>query len=128
MTPMDLLWGDDSALLRAVLRILPDDGSRLLLVIDQFEELFTLVADEQRDRFLRSLIALATDPRKPQPGAGDAACGLLRPTADAPGVRPADDRPRRQRRAAGRRRARSGRARTGVCASGSRSSGVCWRH
>ena len=36
-------------LLRAVLRILPDDGSRLLLVIDQFEELFTLVDDEQRD-------------------------------------------------------------------------------
>ncbi len=62
-TSMDLLWDDDSALLRAVLRIVPDDGSRLLLVIDQFEELFTLVADDQRDRFLRSLIALATDPR-----------------------------------------------------------------
>ena len=35
----------------------------MLLVIDQFEELFALVADEQRDRFLRSLITLATDPR-----------------------------------------------------------------
>ena len=62
-TSMNLLWDDDSALLRAVLRIVPDDGSRLLLVIDQFEELFALVADEQRDRFLRSLITLATDPR-----------------------------------------------------------------
>ena len=32
-------------------------------MIDQFEELFALVDDEQRDRFLSSLIALATDPR-----------------------------------------------------------------
>jgi basic membrane lipoprotein Med (substrate-binding protein (PBP1-ABC) superfamily) len=32
-------------------------------VIDQFEELFTLVDDVRRERFLRSLIALATDPR-----------------------------------------------------------------
>ena len=60
---ISLLWNHDSDLLRAVLGILPDDGSRLLLVIDQFEELFTLVDDEQRDRFLRGLIALATDPR-----------------------------------------------------------------
>ncbi len=57
------LAGNDSELLRAVLRILPDDASRLLLVIDQFEELFALVDDEQRDRFLDSLITLATDPR-----------------------------------------------------------------
>lgn len=62
-TSMNLLWDDDSALLRSVLRIVADDGSRLLLVIDQFEELFALVGDEQRDRFLRSLITLATDPR-----------------------------------------------------------------
>ena len=54
-----VLWDQDSELLRAVLRILPDDASRLLLVIDQFEELFALVDDEQRDRFLDSLIALA---------------------------------------------------------------------
>ena len=32
-------------------------------MIDQFEELFALVDDEQRDRFLDSLIALASDPR-----------------------------------------------------------------
>ena len=59
---ISLLWNPDSDLLRAVLRILPDDGSRMLLVIDQFEELFTLVDDDQRDAFLRGLIALATDP------------------------------------------------------------------
>ena len=57
------LWSHESDVLRAVLGVLPDDGSRLLLVIDQFEELFALVDDVQRDRFLRSLIALATDPR-----------------------------------------------------------------
>ncbi len=57
------LADNDSELLRTVLRILPDDASRLLLVIDQFEELFALVDDEQRDRFLDSLITLATDPR-----------------------------------------------------------------
>ena len=60
---INLLWNDGSDLLRAVSRIVPDDASRLLLVIDQFEELFTLVDDEQRDAFLRGLIALATDPR-----------------------------------------------------------------
>ncbi|MBA2575432.1 MAG: BMP family ABC transporter substrate-binding protein [Euzebyaceae bacterium] len=59
---ISLLWKPDSDLLRAVSRILAEDGS-LLLVIDQFEELFTLVDDEQRDAFLRGLIALATDPR-----------------------------------------------------------------
>ena len=100
---MNLLWNHESDLLRAVLGILPDDGSRLLLVIDQFEELFALVDDEQRDRFLRSLIALATDPR----GRSRVLVTLRadfydRPLA-APGVRPADDGPCRQRHAAGRR-------------------------
>ena len=52
----------DADLVRAVSGSLPDDGS-LLLVIDQFEELFTLVDDEPRDAFLRGLVALATDPR-----------------------------------------------------------------
>jgi basic membrane lipoprotein Med (substrate-binding protein (PBP1-ABC) superfamily)/DNA-binding SARP family transcriptional activator len=59
---ISLLWNPDSDLRRAVLRILPDDGSRMLLVVDQFEELFTLVDDDQRDAFLRGLVGLATDP------------------------------------------------------------------
>jgi len=57
---ISLLW-NDSDLSPAVSRILPDDGT-LLLVIDQFEELFTLVDDEERGAFLRSLVTLATDP------------------------------------------------------------------
>ena len=37
---------------------LPDDGSQLVLVIDQFEELFTHSADETRERFLAELADL----------------------------------------------------------------------
>jgi basic membrane lipoprotein Med (substrate-binding protein (PBP1-ABC) superfamily)/DNA-binding SARP family transcriptional activator len=52
-------------LLRAVLRVLPDDTSRLVLVIDQFEELFTLVEDEtERRRFLANLVAALDDPHR----------------------------------------------------------------
>ena len=48
----------------AVLRLLPSDGSELVLVIDQFEEVFTLVEDEAvRTHFLGSLEAAAHDPR-----------------------------------------------------------------
>ena len=51
-------------LLRGVLRVLPEDTTRLVLVIDQFEELFTLVADEaERRRFLLNLVAALEDPR-----------------------------------------------------------------
>ena len=46
-----------------MLRVLPDDMSRLVLVIDQFEELFTLVEDEaERRRFLVNLVAAMDDP------------------------------------------------------------------
>jgi basic membrane lipoprotein Med (substrate-binding protein (PBP1-ABC) superfamily)/DNA-binding SARP family transcriptional activator len=48
-------------ILRAALRLLPED-TRLVLVIDQFEELFTLVDDEQdRRRFLDNLVAAIDD-------------------------------------------------------------------
>jgi basic membrane lipoprotein Med (substrate-binding protein (PBP1-ABC) superfamily)/DNA-binding SARP family transcriptional activator len=50
-------------LLRCVLRVLPDDTSRLVLVIDQFEELFTLVESEtERRRFLANIVAAIEDP------------------------------------------------------------------
>ena len=55
--------GDDLDLLRWVLRLLPDEEARLLLVIDQFEELFLLVADEdERARFIRNLVEAVEDP------------------------------------------------------------------
>jgi WD40 repeat protein/class 3 adenylate cyclase len=60
---MDQLERDENGLHRAVLRLLPSDGSELVLVIDQFEEVFTLVEDEAvRTHFLGSLEAAATDP------------------------------------------------------------------
>ncbi len=61
---MEQLERDEHGLHRAVLRLLPSDGSELVLVIDQFEEVFTLVEDEAvRTHFLGSLEAAATDPR-----------------------------------------------------------------
>jgi WD40 repeat protein len=58
---------DSSGLLRTLRRVLPDvPGAQLLLVIDQFEELFTLVEDEaERDLFLDSLLAAIDAPRSP---------------------------------------------------------------
>ena len=49
---------------RAVRRLLPDDNGQLLLVIDQFEELFTLCADPyERDRFIAGLVEAVAEPR-----------------------------------------------------------------
>lgn len=57
------LQADERGLLRAVKRALPDDSSELLLVIDQFEALFTQTADEAtRAFFLDSLVTAVTDP------------------------------------------------------------------
>lgn len=56
---------DERGLLRAVRRVLPaDEVVELMLIIDQFEELFTLVADEAaRTHFLDSLVTALLDPR-----------------------------------------------------------------
>jgi basic membrane lipoprotein Med (substrate-binding protein (PBP1-ABC) superfamily)/DNA-binding SARP family transcriptional activator len=59
----DQLGTDKIAILGAVLRVLPDDESHLLLVIDQFEELFALVEDAgERQRFLEGLLVALDDP------------------------------------------------------------------
>ncbi|HZI44819.1 MAG TPA: BTAD domain-containing putative transcriptional regulator, partial [Ilumatobacter sp.] len=56
------LSADDRGLTRAVKRILPDDNTDLLLIIDQFEELFALTADETvRQAFLANLTTVARD-------------------------------------------------------------------
>ena len=62
---VEQLARDELGICRVVKRILPA-GSELLLVVDQFEELFTLTADEEmRRRFLAGLTALADDPHSP---------------------------------------------------------------
>jgi hypothetical protein len=56
------LLADDRGMLRAVKRILPA-GAELLVLIDQFEELFTLVSDDQqRQRFIDVLVTAVTAP------------------------------------------------------------------
>jgi WD40 repeat protein/DNA-binding SARP family transcriptional activator len=56
---------DELGMCRVVKRILPPD-SELLIVVDQFEELFTQAADEKtRRRFLAGLTALAGDAHSP---------------------------------------------------------------
>jgi serine/threonine protein kinase/DNA-binding SARP family transcriptional activator/ABC-type glycerol-3-phosphate transport system substrate-binding protein len=47
---------------QAVRRVLPDDGSQLLLVIDQFEELYTHARPETADSFLEALTTTVEDP------------------------------------------------------------------
>ena len=60
---LETLEGSDDGLAQVVGRILPDDGTELVLVVDQLEEVFTMVEDEQlRNRFLRSLVAATQGP------------------------------------------------------------------
>lgn len=59
----ELLDDPETGLLRAGLRLLPDTTSRLFLVIDQFEELFTLVeSEDERTRFIRNLEVALEEP------------------------------------------------------------------
>ncbi len=62
---LDQLRDGDRGLIRAVNRILPNDASvELVLVIDQFEELFTLVASEdERALFLSNIVTAILDER-----------------------------------------------------------------
>ena len=57
---------DSRGMLRTIRRILPDEeDAQLLLVIDQFEELFTMADDARRTHFLESLYVALTAPRTP---------------------------------------------------------------
>jgi len=60
---LDDLETDAKGLVNAADRVLPDPDAELLIVIDQLEEVFTLVADEnERGRLLTSLWTAALDP------------------------------------------------------------------
>ena len=57
---------EPGGLLRAIRRVLPDERTRVLLVVDQFEELFTQAGDgDDRDRFLVELAAAVTHAESP---------------------------------------------------------------
>ncbi len=58
------LQEDERGLVRAVKRVLPDDNSQLVILIDQFEEVFTLTEDNAtRQHFLNSLMKAANEDR-----------------------------------------------------------------
>lgn len=60
----DHLRRDEYGLTRAASLILPDDDSQLVLVVDQFEEVFTLVEDDDaRQHFLDLIHAAVTEIR-----------------------------------------------------------------
>jgi WD40 repeat protein/DNA-binding SARP family transcriptional activator len=60
---LDMLEGDTLGLVRATKRVLPDPDAELLVVLDQLEEVFTLVEDEdERLHVLESLRASVTAP------------------------------------------------------------------
>src|SRR5262245_6118410 len=59
---LDELEGDTRGLLRAVDEILPDPDAELLIVLDQLEEVFTLIEDEdERFHILESLRVASTE-------------------------------------------------------------------
>jgi WD40 repeat protein/DNA-binding CsgD family transcriptional regulator len=61
--PLGQLREDNRGLHRALLRCLPDENGNLFLLIDQFEELFTLVEEEAtRQEFLDALVEAVSDP------------------------------------------------------------------
>lgn len=60
---LEQLLAEPSGLRRSVDAILPDQMSPLVLVIDQFEELYTVAADEEREAFTESLVEAITHPR-----------------------------------------------------------------
>lgn len=61
---LPILTSGSQGILRGVLRTLSDPTHRLILVIDQFEELYTLVADPaEREAFLDALSTTLEDPQ-----------------------------------------------------------------
>jgi WD40 repeat protein/DNA-binding SARP family transcriptional activator/energy-coupling factor transporter ATP-binding protein EcfA2 len=61
---IEQLEGDERGLCRAAKRVLPSDASELVLIVDQLEELFTLVDDEGRRAWFLTLVErAASDPR-----------------------------------------------------------------
>jgi len=64
--PLELLQADEHGLLRILNKCLPENDTKLLLFIDQFEEVFYQVEEEsERAHFLESLFQTTTDPHSP---------------------------------------------------------------
>ena len=91
---LEQLVGEDG-LQKAMRRVLPVDGSQLLLVIDQFEELFTQVDPGVATHFLDTIVGCHHRRAQPCSARRHSARRLLRPAAAASRLRRAA--PRRHR-------------------------------
>jgi DNA-binding SARP family transcriptional activator/WD40 repeat protein/type II secretory pathway predicted ATPase ExeA len=60
---LDQLRDGDRGIHRGVSRLVPDGADTVLVVIDQFEELFTATDEAERLRFLRAIATAVTEPR-----------------------------------------------------------------
>jgi WD40 repeat protein len=58
-----MMRSDDRGIARALNQILPDEDGELLVVIDQFEELFTHARDDEASKFIDGLIGAIREPR-----------------------------------------------------------------
>ena len=88
----ELAAEDGKGLLRVAKRIGQELDGELVIVIDQFEELFTLVADDDvRNAFATALVTAATDPLEQGPDRAHPSGRLL-----PPGAHPALARPDHQ--------------------------------
>ena len=63
MMLLEQLLAEPAGLRRSVDAILPDQMSPLVLVIDQFEELYTVAVDDERAAFTEALVEAITHPR-----------------------------------------------------------------
>jgi DNA-binding SARP family transcriptional activator/ABC-type glycerol-3-phosphate transport system substrate-binding protein len=54
---------DPSGLRRAVGNIVPGPSTPLVLIVDQFEEIYTLASEDERDRFVSAIVAAITHER-----------------------------------------------------------------
>jgi DNA-binding SARP family transcriptional activator/ABC-type glycerol-3-phosphate transport system substrate-binding protein/serine/threonine protein kinase len=62
-TLLEQLLARPSGLRHAVQDVLPDEVSPLILVVDQFEELYTLTGPEERQAFTEALVDASTHPQ-----------------------------------------------------------------
>ncbi|MBZ0284835.1 MAG: protein kinase [Anaerolineae bacterium] len=62
--PVNALRANEHALIDITAQVLPEQESELVLVIDQFEEIFTLVSDEtERTHFLKLILNAISNPQ-----------------------------------------------------------------
>ena len=62
--PVVQLRATDAGFLDAAIELLDSSAARLLLVVDQFEELFTLADPDEAERFVTALVDASEDPRQ----------------------------------------------------------------